>query len=142
MHINKILAKFREVYQRGELRIGPGESIDEMVVREEVSEGYGVYVISGFRNAEREILYIGKSGTVCQDGSMKRQGIRKRLTMKQDGMRRRTFFKKVIAEKNLNELHIEWFVTYPKIPPFLAESELLAAYLTESGKLPVLNKAA
>ncbi|MBL8450360.1 MAG: hypothetical protein JNM32_10630 [Dechloromonas sp.] len=145
MSVNKILEKFREEFEQGELRVGPSESIDDLVASENVSDGSGVYVISGCRNTERAILYIGKAGTICQDGSIKKQGLRQRLKMKQDGTYRKVFFQKIIAEMKLDALHIEWFVTYSPgngVPPFLAESELLAAFLAESRQLPPLNKSA
>lgn len=146
MSINEALARLRgEALGRGEFLVSATDSVDEVVVREHVSKGYGVYVISGCRNAKREILYIGKAGTVCQDGSMKKQGLRQRLTMKQDGIYRREYFRQKITDMKLDALHIEWFVTYSAgsgVPPFLAESALLAAFLCASGQLPSWNKSA
>lgn len=140
------LARLRgKALERGEFQLKARESLDDVVIREHVSEGYGVYVISGCRNSEREVLYIGKAGTICQDGRMKKQGLRKRLTMKQDGIYRRDYFRQKITDMKLNALHIEWLVTYSEgkgVPPFLAESELLAAFLFVLGQLPSWNKSA
>lgn len=70
---------------RGDFVLHDTETINEVVVREGVPNGYGVYVMSANRDGHREIVYVGKAGTLRQDGSFKQQGLAKRLTMKQDG---------------------------------------------------------
>lgn len=139
-----VLERLRETaFTHGRFVLLQSESINEVVVHERVSKGFGIYVISGCRNSGSEVLYIGMAGTICQDGRTKDQGIRKRLTMKQGGIYRKDYFPRVIDERNLDSLNIEWFETYSVgkgVPPFLAEAELLAAFLRSSGRLPALNK--
>jgi hypothetical protein len=139
------LDRFRHDFIHGEFRLFPGQSINSVVIHEGVSIDYGVYIISGCRETERNIIYIGKAGTIAQDGRTKKQGLRKRLTMKQGGLYRRQFFQNVMFDHNLDCPRVEWFVTYSNrggTPPFLAEAELLAAYPAEHGRLPVLNLSA
>lgn len=146
MRMDRILTEFRSRFPtRGEFLLAHHESINDVVTRENIPTGYGVYVISGCRGAHRAILYIGKAGTVLQGGTFKKQGLRKRLTMKQDRMRRKDFFRNVMLTRDLEALHFEWFVTYDdkqRVPPFLAEAQLLAAFLEDHGQLPDLNKEA
>jgi hypothetical protein len=140
-----LLDRFRHDFVHDEFQLFPRQSINDVVAHKNVSTGYGVYIISGCCETEQNIIYIGKSGTIRQDGKTKTQGIRKRLTMKQSGSYRRMFFQNVISELNLDCLHIEWFVTWSsnaRTPPFLAEAELLAAYLTTYDRLPVFNMSA
>ena len=146
MNFDEILIRIRtEAFEHGELTLCTKDSINDVVEREHVSEGYGVYIISGCSGEERETIYIGKAGTVCQNGRMKKQGLRKRLTMKQNGVYRKELFPKIMKDHSFDALHIEWFVTYrgeKGIPPFLAEAELIAAFLVTSHCLPALNKSA
>lgn len=123
----------------------------ELVKKSQVSVGYGVYWILGTpANAgETELLYIGKSGIVMTNGALREQGLRKRLTKKQDGTSRQVFFGRVlfgeILGRSYESLEIHWQETYRErsgIPPFLAEAQLLSAFLKERGMLPPLNKEA
>jgi hypothetical protein len=142
-NIVAVLERFRCQFPiHGQFVLSPDESINSIVIRESVSIDHGVYIISGCREVERSIIYIGKAGTILQNGKIKKQGLRKRLTMKQGGLYRRQFFWDVMSEQNLDCLRVEWFGTYSNgggTPPFLAEAELLAAYLAEHGRLPALN---
>ena len=145
MSLQALLARFREAFpDRGECVLRRDEQLSKVLTRKRVSAGYGVYVISAFRGSRGEPLYIGKAGTIQQDGRPKGQGIRKRLRMKQDGKRRAEYFQEVIRDRNLDGLHIEWLVTFgdARVPPFLAEAELLATFFQEHGTLPALNKTA
>ncbi|MBN3761161.1 hypothetical protein [Burkholderia sp. Ac-20365] len=132
-------------FNHGEFELRAAESINDVVRLERVSDGFGVYVIYGQCEGEREVLYIGKAGTICQDGTVKMQGIRSRLTMKQDGVYRREYFQSVIRDRGLDALLFEWFETYAGgkgHTPFLSEAILLDSFLQSTGSLPVLNKAA
>jgi hypothetical protein len=129
----------------GQFSLLPDESIDEVVRREKVpNDARGIYII--FRSDDlQHPLYIGRAGTIKTDGSWKDQGLGKRLTMKQGGMFRREFFRKLMADKCRAGLTFLWFVTHGqnrKIIPALAEMELLQVHYDEYGCLPELNKSA
>ena len=62
-----------------------------------VCEGYGIYLIYGHYNEHEQLLYIGKSGTVNQDGTMGDQGLRGRLNNKQEKMPRKQFFERLVS---------------------------------------------
>ena len=120
------------------------ESIDEVVRREKVPNARGVYVIFRCDDAQNP-LQIGKAGTMNQDGSWKKQGLARRLTMKQDGMYRSAFFRKLMKEESIDRLTFHWFATHDgnsKVIPGLAEMELLQAHFDQYGCLPKLNRCA
>lgn len=114
------------------------------------SERFGVYLIYGVHGGTESLLYIGKAGTVHQDGTMGVQGLEGRLANKQEGTSRQRFFIKLLSGEDprvgpIDGLRIKWLETYRDnagTPPFQAEAELLAAYLTDFKKLPPLNKEA
>ena len=126
----------------GQFLLLPDESINEVVRRENVPDAPGIYMI--FRRDDLEQpLYIGKSGTMMTDGSMKKQSLRKRLTMKQERVYRSGFFRKLMADNGIAGLTFLWFVTHDsnsRIIPALAEMELVQAHYDIYGRLPTLNK--
>jgi hypothetical protein len=139
--MKEIQTRFSE---HGQFSLHSDESINEVVRREKVPNGRGVYII--FRSDDSDHpLYIGKAGTANQDGTWRRQGIAKRLTMKQERMYRRDYFRKVIAEESVAGLTFHWYVTWngeSKILPTLAEMELMQAHFGQFGCLPKLNRSA
>ena len=118
------------------------ECIDDVVRREKVPNARGIHIIFRCDDAQRP-LYIGKAGSVNQDGTWKEQGLAKRLTMKQNGMYRSDFFRKLMNEESIDRLTFYWFVTHDqdsKVIPALAEMELLQAHFDQYGCLPKLNR--
>lgn len=147
MNFEGAIEEFRERFpDQGGFDLKPNESIKIAVTQHGVSSGRGVYVITACRAGQGEVVYIGKAGTLRSDGTFKDQGIAKRLTMKQDAdTYREVFFRELIAKEHLDCLHFEWFVTFAEecsVPPFLAEADLLAAFLRDTKRLPRLNKEA
>lgn len=144
MSVESILAAFRKEFpnEHGTFDLLPGESINVAVREHNVPRMKGVYVIF----AGKEIVYIGKAGTLLRDGSFRNQTLRVRLTRKQDKVSRKIFFETKMEEMNLPALRFEWFVTFDGartlVPPFLAEAELLAAFYSDFRRLPSWNKSA
>lgn len=145
MNINELLDKFRAQYQdKGTFILDSGKLITEAVRINEVPNAFGVYVISEGQQRDGEIIYIGKSGTINQDGTWKKQGLRKRLTKKQDKKNRNEFFQIIMDERNLNGLSFEWFVTLKAPTGDLTghvEAKLIQAYFNDYGCLPPYNKS-
>jgi hypothetical protein len=126
----------------GCFRLLPEESINDVVKREKVPAARGVYIIYRCDDAEKP-LYIGKAGTVNQDGVWKEQGLAKRFTMKQDGKYRREYFRELMSKESIPGLAFQWFVTHDQINnviPALAEMELLQAHFDQFQCLPKLNR--
>jgi len=126
----------------GQFSLLPDESINEVVRREKVPNASEIYMIFRCDDLDRP-LYIGKSGTMMTDGSLKKQSLGKRLTRKQGGMSRIKFFRKLMAYSGLGGLTFLWFVTHDRdsrVIPALAEMELAQAHYETYGCLPELNK--
>jgi hypothetical protein len=129
---------------KGSFQLLPGESINNVVARENVPNGRGVYLIFDPRHSKQPI-YIGKAGTMQADGCWEMQGIRGRLTAVQKKMRRVDFFRELMRARCCDGLVFHWFVTHDGEKgrlPALVEMELLQAYLDEFGRLPILNESA
>lgn len=112
---------------------------------------FGIYIIYGLDAQGETPIYVGLSGTIKNDGTIRKQSLHERLGKKQDGQLRPLYFHELIhkGKQNCgpwpNGLRFSWIETYREItgtPPFLAESQLLAAYLSDFGRLPPLNNEA
>ncbi len=124
----------------GKFRFSRGQRIRDIVHNAEVPEKYGVYIIS---DPQGRVVYIGRSGTMLNDGRFQKQTLRGRLTNRQGERSRQEFFGDMLIERHVQSLHFEWFVTFSEangILPSLAESQLLQAYFDDHGRLPPYNE--
>jgi hypothetical protein len=103
----------------------------------------GVYYIIRLAKGKVELVYIGKSGTITQNGQFKDQLLRVRINNKQDGIKRQEFFDKKMTDENIEGLDIYWFVTIDKTNidlPAYTEALLMQRFYEVHGKLPLWNK--
>jgi hypothetical protein len=103
----------------------------------------GVYYILRLSGGKIDLVYIGKSGTILQNGKFKDQGLNGRLNNKQEGMNRLDFFNKKCEEENIKALDIYWFVTFDNKTqdlPGYVEGTILQRHFEVHGKLPDWNK--
>ena len=112
-------------------------------VSKDVPNEAGVYVIYKLSGGKIELVYIGKSGTINQNGTFKEQKLRKRLNNKQDGVKRQEYFENKIAAENIDALDIYWYVTFDKnnqdLPAYI-EGVLMQHYFEVYSVLPAWNK--
>ncbi len=136
-----VRAYCQQFSERGYFTLKKDDDVRECVARHKVPNSPGVYVISG---PDRSVLYIGKSGTVSRDGSFSKQGIQRRLSMKQDGVYRHVYFREQMEKYGLRYLEFRWFVTHDGkrgILPAKAEADLLQMHFDAYGCLPAWNKS-
>jgi hypothetical protein len=97
----------------------------------------GVYIIY---NSKGEIVYIGKAGTINQDGTFKKQGLRRRLNNQHHGMRREDYFISKIEDDDLDHIIIKWYEVNQGVIPGSAEGILIQEYFNKYGELPPWNE--
>jgi len=103
----------------------------------------GVYYIIRLTKGKIDLVYIGKSGTLQQNGIFKDQLLHKRLNNKQDGLPREQFFNQKLEEEQIDALDIYWFVTFDEKQndlPALIEATIMQRYFDLHGCLPQWNK--
>jgi len=109
----------------------------------EVPDLSGVYYILRLSRGKIDLVYVGKSGTIRQNGKFKEQGLNGRLNNKQEGIKREDFFNNKCEKENIKALDIYWFVTFDNknhdLPGFV-EGTILQRYFEVHGKLPLWNK--
>ena len=148
MTIQNLIEEYKKSNKTGIFELKKDEFINEVIRKNEVPNSYGVYIIYSIKDLSKDIIYIGKSGTMINDGTFKRQGIAKRLTKIQNGLQRNIYFQNVIKEYKFEKLEFLWITTfdendekYQEIPS-LSESKMMQAYFCQYKKLPLLNKEA
>lgn len=99
---------------------------------------YGMYIVR--QRDTKEVLYVGKSGTINSRGHFKGQDIPGRLkNVKEGDVSANKWFRGLLQEKG--PLIIEYIFLSKSESPALVEVALLQAYLNEHHCLPYRNKS-
>jgi hypothetical protein len=108
--------------------------------------GIGVYLVYALNKAKTELIYIGSSGKIKQDGTTKirKGGIFDRLVNgKQfDEPRKKSWKQKLISER-IDALDIYWYETLDRNHndiPVSIEGSIIQTFFDINGKLPKWNK--
>ena len=76
------------------------------------TEQPGVYYILMLRKGKIELVYIGASGTINQQGKFSKQLLKGRINNKQNGVKRQHYFDEIMLQNDIDALDIYWFVTF------------------------------
>ena len=106
----------------------------------------GIYLVYELKNGKIELVYIGSSGKVQNDGQIKHRegGMYDRIVNgHQFGkISRKESWKQKLIDENIDALDVYWYETVNKevfdIPVFV-ESQILQKYLEVYGHLPKWN---
>lgn len=116
------------------------DNITDMLIKNEVPNSFGIYIIYKNEKIYDNILYIGKAGEIDTKGNEKKQGLFKRLSNTRNNKAANEYFKNLFDE-NIKELIIEYYETPTSMIPSFVESSLIQEYFQTFNKLPFLNKA-
>jgi hypothetical protein len=125
----------------GHFFLNKGEKL--AIQSKDVPQLAGVYYIYRLAKGRVDLVYIGKSGTVQQNGTFKNQTLKERINNKQDGVKRQVFFDEKMESEHIDALDIYWFVTMNennKDLPSYVEGLLMQHYFDIYGRLPPWNK--
>ena len=108
----------------------------------------GVYIIYALKGGQVELIYIGRSGEVKQDGTLFIRkaglgGLKDRLVNgKQFGEPRRNSWRTQMTKEKIEALDIYWYVTHNDTfvdCPRVLENKILQRHLDIYGRLPRWN---
>jgi hypothetical protein len=128
---------------------GQGDNLSKVcnVPKDNVS---GIYLVFADSVDDDHLIYIGISGIVTNGVFNHRLGgMRERLISGKQkdkyGNRdaRRNIWKKMMADDNITELHIKWYITYDdeiQVIPRQIEQAFLEILKDQNGYLPLWNK--
>lgn len=116
-----------------------GDNLRDITIN--IPSGYGVYIFH--KNAlDGDILYIGKAGTVRQNGIFQTQQLRERINNRQEKQLRQTFLNSMLqSDYTIHQIIIEWYIVNTrKFLPAFIEAQLLQNYYSLHQSLPLWNK--
>jgi hypothetical protein len=106
----------------------------------------GVYLIYTIKANQEELVYIGASGKMKQDGSFGVQKLNKRLkNMQNSKLTRQKHFECEMEVNELDLIKVKWYVTFDEATkhlPLFVEAVLLQEFYQQHEQLPKWNKQA
>lgn len=112
------------------------------------SDGSGVFVVNAINGEEKELIMVGSTGTVQNDGSLKNKngGLYDKIVNGHQFAKtgRKYSWPARMKLENIEELEILWFETFnekDKGIPTAVEGQVLQNFLNENSKLPRWNVA-
>ena len=115
-----------------------GKQYYDNLVNLNVQMSYGIYAICDSGN--QQVLYIGKGGTIQNDGKFKNQNLNGRLKAPRGTYNNSyLYFQNVMTEKTFDSLILLVIYSNPNNPPAYIESISLLKYLNQNNCLPMLN---
>ncbi|AWG22518.1 hypothetical protein FFWV33_13775 [Flavobacterium faecale] len=112
------------------------------------SEGSGVFIVNAINGDDKELIMVGSTGTVQNDGSLKSKngGLYDKIVNGHQFAKtgRKYSWPAQMKIENIERLEVLWFETFnaeDKGIPTSVEGQVLQNFLTANGKLPKWNVA-
>lgn len=114
------------------------KTVDNHFAKSNHRQAYGIYTIK--QRQSGNVLYIGKAGSIRNNGSFREQGLQRRFkNRKTNDVHADIWFRELSEEYGC--LQIDYFVLDKSVSPALCEAILLQGYLNENGELPKMNRS-
>lgn len=127
---------------KGEFIFRSGNKLSEFC--KAVPHAAGVYLFRTIKDGKDEVVYIGASGTMHQNGKFGKQLMKRRFQNMQNSKTRRQDYLDIAIEKSkLDGIKVNWYVTFDKFHqdlPMYVEGLLIQKYFDKHKVLPIWNK--
>jgi len=140
-----MLESLKKYKKQGHFTFNQSNDLEE--VCNAPNDGAGVYLMFSVDGDKKELVYVGSSGSIQNNGEIKvRQGgLFDRLVHgKQFKMTRKKSLPVEMKREKMETLEIHWFETFTekeKGIPTCVEAELIQTYFNNNGCLPKWNVA-
>jgi hypothetical protein len=108
----------------------------------------GIFLVYDISNEEKELIMVGSTGTVQNDGTLKSKngGLYDKIVNGHQFAKtgRKYSWPAQMKKESIDKLEVYWYETFNdknKIIPTFIEGQILQNYLTEFNKLPKWNVA-
>jgi hypothetical protein len=130
----------------GSFTFTPDQNLEEVCTAPD--NGNGVFLVYAVDGETKELIMVGSTGTVQNDGTLKSKsgGLYDKIVNGQQFAKtgRKYTWPTQMKKENIVQLEVFWYETFNAktsiIPTFL-EAQLLQNFLTENGRLPRWNVA-
>ena len=110
--------------------------------------GSGVFLVYAVNDEEKELIMVGSTGTIQNDGSLKSKngGLYDKIVNGHQFAKtgRKYTWPTQMKAENIERLEVSWYETFNeknKVIPTFAEGQVLQNFLDENGRLPKWNVA-
>ena len=131
---------------KGNFAFTQEDSLEEVCNASET--GSGVFVVYGIAEGTKELIMVGSTGTVQNDGTLKSKngGLHDKIVNGHQFAKtgRKYSWPAQMKKEGINTLEVFWFETFndsAKAIPTSVEGQILQNFLDENGKLPKWNVA-
>jgi hypothetical protein len=108
----------------------------------------GIFLVYSISNEEKELIMVGSTGTVQNDGTLKSKngGLYDKIVNGHQFAKtgRKYSWPSQMKKESIDKLEVYWYETFNdknKIIPTFLEGQILQNFLTENNKLPNWNVA-
>ena len=112
------------------------------------SEGSGVFVVNAINGEGKELIMVGSTGTIQNDGTLKSKngGLFDKIVNGHQFAKtsRKYSWLAQMKLENIEKLEVQWYETFnekSKVIPTFIEGQILQNFFDENGKLPRWNVA-
>lgn len=121
-----------------EMNSPEGKKYYNRLINDNVSPNMGVYAFCHSEN--QSVLYIGKGGTIQNNGSFKNQNLNGRLKAPRGAFNNSfEYVKSMMNDNNFESLIILVLYSATNYPPAYIELNCLLEHLNQHGRLPMFN---
>ncbi|WP_366871254.1 hypothetical protein [Flavobacterium sp.] len=124
----------------------PDDALEEVCNAPE--SGNGIFVVYAVDGEEKELIMVGSTGTVQNDGTLKSKngGLYDKIVNGHQFAKtgRKYSWPAQMKKEEISRLEVVWYETFNaknKVIPTFAEGNVLQNFLDENGKLPRWNVA-
>ncbi|MBF0695697.1 MAG: hypothetical protein IR153_11655 [Flavobacterium sp.] len=139
----KELKKFKS---KGEFTFTPTDNLEE--VCNATQTGSGIFLVYNVDGDEKELIMVGSTGTVQNDGTLKSKngGLFDKIVNGHQFAKtgRKYTWPTQMATENLSRLEVYWYETFTektKVIPTYIEGQILQNFFAENDRLPKWNVA-
>jgi hypothetical protein len=120
------------------------DSLEEVCNASE--SGSGVFLVYRVDAEEKELIMVGSSGTIQNDGTLKNGGLHDKIVNGHQFAKtgRKYSWPAQMKLENIARLEVHWYETFNeknKVIPTFMEGQILQNFLDENAKLPRWNVA-
>lgn len=144
--INTMYKELKKIKTKSQFTFTTDDSLE--VVCNAPQNGSGIFLVYHVNGEEKELIMVGSSGTIQNDGTLKIKagGLYDKIVNGHQFAKtgRKYSWPAQMKLEKIDRLEVEWYETFNdknKIIPTFAEAQVLQNFLDENGRLPKWNVA-
>jgi len=141
----KMYKELKKFKVKGQFAYTTDDSLEEVC---NASEGSGIFLVYAVDGEEKELIMVGSTGTIQNDGTLKIKngGLLDKIVNGHQFAKtgRKYSWPAQMKKEDISTLEVYWYETFNeknKVIPTFMEAQILQLFLEENGTLPKWNVA-